>query len=89
MQKWSESQKEGAVYTRVLRRILLKLDKITSEKRNPEGYDVREMLELLAKAGYCLNIKTHVAHATDIENRVKYLEGLSTPKQAHEELVTK
>jgi hypothetical protein len=44
---------------------------------------------LTAKVGYCLNIKTSIAHKTDIENRVKYLESINPQKQAHEEMATR
>ena len=89
--KWSESYREAKVYTKILRRILKKLDKqTTSTKQNPREWDLEKTIELLSKVGYCLNIKVAVAHKTDIEDRLKYLETINQDAiQKHEELVTR
>jgi len=84
-EKWSESQMEGMKYTKILRRLLKRLDRYTLA----EDADLEKCFTILSKAGYCLNIKTNVAHRTDIEQRIKYLEAMSVPKQIHEEMVTK
>ena len=66
-----------------------KMYTMTSETRNPEGYDVKEMLEMLRTAGYCMDIKIRSAQKTDWEKRIKYLEGVNAPKQKHEEMAIK
>ena len=89
-QKWSETDKQGVKYTRILDRLLLKMDRMTREKKDqPATYDMEQMLNWMQKAGWCLQVKTNVGLKTDWERRVKYLEGINNVKKKHEELVTK
>lgn len=86
--KWSETDKEGQVYSRVLTRLLRKLDRMTKIKDGAEqDYDIEKVLDLMQKAGYCLQIKVNVGLKTDWEKRIKYLEGINTSKQKHEEMM--
>ena len=87
--KWSVTNPHGVKFAKVLTRLLIKLEKLTDEKKNPEGYDLDKTIERLSKIGYCLNIKVGIAHKTELEDRVKYLEGLNKPKQIHEAYNTK
>jgi hypothetical protein len=88
-EKWSESEGEYKAYSKIVRRLLKKLTKqTTSTKKNPNDWDLEKAIELTSKLGYCLNIKTNLAHKTDLEQRLKYLENINSSKKKHEEFAT-
>jgi hypothetical protein len=89
--KWSESESDYVNYSKIVRKLIKKLNRYTRDQINGEknDWDLEKAAALAAKVGYCLNIKTSVAHKTDIENRVKYLESINPSKQAHEGLATR
>jgi len=68
--KWSDSAKEG----KLLRRIL---DRLNRKERNmPEDVDLDTLITFAKSVAFVAEKKANLAHKTELEERVKYLESL-------------
>ena len=68
--KWSDSVKEG----KLLRRIL---DRLNRKERNmPEDIDLDTLITFAKSVAFVAEKKANLAHKTELEERVKYLESL-------------
>ena len=91
--KWSNCDAEGARMTRIIRRLTIKLDRMTSPKKNHD-YDLEKAIDLTTKLALCIYRKAQIAEKTDFEQRLKYLEAwngtrrYTAAQQKHEEFAT-
>ena len=72
--KWSDSAKEG----KLLRRILDRLNR--KEKKMPEDIDLETLITFAKSVAFVAEKKANLAHKTDFEERLKYLESLPARK---------
>lgn len=72
--KWSDSAKEG----KLLRRILDRLNR--KEKKMPEDIDLDTLITFAKSVAFVAEKKANLAHKTDLEERIKYLESVSCRK---------
>jgi len=72
--KWSDSVKEG----KLLRRIL---DRLNRKERNmPEDIDLDTLITFAKSVAFVAEKKANLAHKTELEERVKYLESCTRNK---------